>query len=167
MANASSKKQAKRNIAAIKKLKIGGLISNSIFIGIRLVYHYSSTTKYTIILYFLTFSLSMGLSYFLWSIGSPKYEKEHLKSPGEDLSQEGITTYMFYIIYMTWVIHIIVAIFSDKAWFLYLVLCFPLFKNIRSLSKLFLLQKIFSQREQMGFKKHKIDYQKLKYIHSS
>ncbi|KTW31235.1 uncharacterized protein T551_01307 [Pneumocystis jirovecii RU7] len=121
MANTSSKKQAKRNIAAIKKLKIGGFISNLIFIGIRLIYYYSTTTKYTFVLYFLTFSLSMGLSYLLWSMGSPKYEKEHLKFPGEDLNQNGVIKYMFYTIYVTWSIHILVAIFSDKAWLLYLV----------------------------------------------
>ncbi|KAG4303427.1 hypothetical protein PCANB_000328 [Pneumocystis canis] len=165
-ANASLKKQAKKNTAAIKKLKIGGLISNSIFISIRLIYRYTSTTKYTFILYFITFSFSMGLSYLLWSMGSPKYKKEHLESPGEDLNQEGIIRYMFYAIYMTWVIHITVAILSDKAWCLYFIPCFVILKHLQSIPRLLLPKKISFQQNQDEFKRYKIDRQKIKYLHS-
>ncbi|EMR08783.1 hypothetical protein PNEG_02953 [Pneumocystis murina B123] len=158
MANASLKKQARKNKTAIRTLKIGGILSNLFFISIRLIYYYPSTTKYTFIFYFISCFLSTALSFLLWSMGSPKSEKKSLHS-FEDLNQKGLVAYMFYTIYITWVVYVFTAIFTDKAWLLYLIPCFLLSSHLLSIIKLFFMNK-YIKIEQESINK------KVKYIHS-
>lgn len=45
--------------------------------------------------------------------------------PGSDLAQQGMTEYMFDILYLTWGIQLLVAFTTTWAWWLYLLVCCP------------------------------------------
>ncbi|KTW27298.1 hypothetical protein T552_04151 [Pneumocystis carinii B80] len=158
MINTLLKKHAPKNKGSIKTLKIGGILSNLFFISIRLIYYYASTTKYTFIFYFISCFFSTALSFLLWSIDSSKSEKKSLYS-FKNLNRKRLVTYMFYTIYTTWVIYVFTSIFTDKAWFLYIIPCLLFLKHFLSAIKFFLLKK------QIKLEKESIN-RKVKYIHS-
>ncbi|CAG8508734.1 12312_t:CDS:2 [Ambispora gerdemannii] len=55
--------------------------------------------------------------------GLPRYNKYDgsVEWSGEDLNSEGLTAYMFDIIYITWFVHF-VSMFWEAAWWIYLVI---------------------------------------------
>ncbi|CAO3690055.1 unnamed protein product [Rhizopus stolonifer] len=110
MANASSKK-----IAASNK-------QTSIYFLWRIVYHWNSFTFSQFLLYASTTGLTYLFYRILVSSGTPSYNPDGtLISSGDDLNSEGLTAYMFDIIYVTWFVHITTAFISNKFWFVYLV----------------------------------------------
>ncbi|KAI9245255.1 hypothetical protein BY458DRAFT_466401 [Sporodiniella umbellata] len=123
MANASSKKIAAANKQTIKNLSYGFLIVNSIYFLWRVVYHWNTFTVSQMFLYGIT----AGLTYFFYRVlvssGTPSYTPDgSLISGGDDLNSEGLTAYMFDIIYVTWFVHITTAFISNKFWMVYLVI---------------------------------------------
>ncbi|KAF7724527.1 hypothetical protein EC973_000904 [Apophysomyces ossiformis] len=123
MANASSKKIAAANTRILANLRKGFGVVNIIYVLWRVVYHWSSFTTSQFLLYTTTAGLSFLLYNVLWSSGRPTYEATGaLRSSGDDLNAEGLTAYMFDIIYITWFTHITTAFISNKFWYTYLVI---------------------------------------------
>lgn len=73
-------------------------------------------------MYFLSAGLAGWLQFQLESVGTPRFdEKGGVITSGSDLGQEGLTEYMFDVIYLTWGIQILVAFTTTYAWWLYLL----------------------------------------------
>ncbi|KAI8388399.1 uncharacterized protein BYT42DRAFT_611451 [Radiomyces spectabilis] len=132
MANASSKKIAAANKRTLANLQKGFLIVNAIYILWRAIYHWSSFTISQLVLYVCTGGLSMFFYSVLESSGRPSYDASgSLRSSGDDLNAEGLTAYMFDIIYVTWFVHLTTAFISNKFWFAYLVIpAYALYKCV-------------------------------------
>ncbi|CAG8612245.1 7117_t:CDS:2, partial [Diversispora eburnea] len=96
-----------------------------IYFIFRISYHYDSFTFWIATKYLIT----CGISLFLWkqlvSYGTPRFRPNgSVDWPGEDLNAEGLTAYMFDVIYVTWFVHI-TSMFFEWAWWFYTVI--PLF----------------------------------------
>ncbi|CAO3665437.1 hypothetical protein G6F70_008635 [Rhizopus microsporus] len=123
MANASSKKIAISNKQTLTNLRKGFIIVNAIYFLWRVIYHWSSFTFSQFLLYTLTTGLTVIFYRILVASGTPTYRNDGtLVSSGDDLSAEGLTAYMFDIIYVTWFVHMTTAFISNKFWFTYLVI---------------------------------------------
>ena len=102
--------------------RYGFLVINGTFILIRLILRrkLSSTSLY--IMYFLSFCLAAFLQYQLESVGKPKFdERGGVLRTGSDLGQQGLTEYMFDVLYLTWGIQLLVAATTVHAFWLYLL----------------------------------------------
>ena len=75
-------------------------------------------------MYLLSFSLAAFLQYQLESVGRPSFdERGAVLQTGSDLGQQGLTEYMFDVLYLTWGIQLLVAFTTFYAWWLYLLVC--------------------------------------------
>lgn len=121
MARQAEKQLAKANRAKIIFLRNAAVGVNAVFVLIRLLWCYRSTSKKTWFLYVFTNIFACMIHNQLSLMGSPKYNADGtLKSSGEDLAQSGLTEYLTDIVYMTWIIYVLVALVTDYAWLLYL-----------------------------------------------
>ncbi|KAK9479203.1 DUF788-domain-containing protein [Lipomyces japonicus] len=120
MAKASAKKQTQANIQALKNLHLASLIINFFYLISFLFLHRPQQIKP-----FLIFSLPAWiLEYQLEKIGRPKFFNGQLISPGSDLNQQGLTEYLFDVIYVTWGCDLL-AILIGKSWVWSLYLVIP------------------------------------------
>ncbi|CAB5191999.1 DUF788-domain-containing protein [Rhizophagus irregularis] len=122
MAKQSDKKIAQENLRYLRNLKQGFLTVNAIYILYQVLYNYNTFTFWLATGYLVT----TGISLFLWKqlviYGSPRYSSDGTVIwPGEDLNSEGLTAYMFDIIYITWFVHI-TSMFFAWAWYILLVI---------------------------------------------
>ncbi|KAK9460785.1 uncharacterized protein V1516DRAFT_677645 [Lipomyces oligophaga] len=121
MARGSSKKQAQANIEALKSLHISAAAINGLYLLSHFLLRRPSSIKPYII-----FSLPAWIiEYQLERIGRPKFSSSNgsLISAGEDLTQAGLTEWLFDIVYVTMIIDILAVVFGRSwVWFLYLVI---------------------------------------------
>ncbi|KAJ4012232.1 hypothetical protein NW752_004626 [Fusarium irregulare] len=119
MAQKAKKDRAKSNAAALNNLHIGSLIINVLF----LLAHFLFRNR-SLWLYVLLSVPALICEYVLEVSGRPKYDPntKALRTAGEDLSSPGLTEYMFDVIWVTWAAVVLVVLFGNKAWFLWLVL---------------------------------------------
>ncbi|KAK9326145.1 hypothetical protein V1517DRAFT_311906 [Lipomyces orientalis] len=121
MANASVKKQAQANLVAIKNLHVASAIINALYIISYLLFRRPGSIKSYLIL-----SLPAWIiEYQLDRIGRPKYSPQNgsLISAGEDLSQVGLTEWLWDIVYVTWGCDILGFIIGRTwVWLIYLVI---------------------------------------------
>jgi hypothetical protein len=118
MAQKAKKDRAKANITSLNNLHIGTLAVNVIFLLFNLIFKRRSLVAYLII------SIPCGVAeYILETTGRPKYDAntKALKSAGEDLAAEGLTEYMFDIIWVTWLSLVCVILFGNWGWIVYSV----------------------------------------------
>ncbi|KAI8098655.1 uncharacterized protein BX664DRAFT_319280 [Halteromyces radiatus] len=139
MANASSKKIAAANTKTLSNLQIGFASVNIVYILWRVIYLWGSFSKSLGFLYILTTGLTLLFYSILKSSGTPTYNIDGtLRSSGDDLNSEGLTAYMFDIIYITWFVHISTAFISNKFWYTYLVIPgYALYKGLPLVMKYF------------------------------
>lgn len=79
----------------------------------------SQRTRSHAMLYALTSLPSLFLTFQLMSMGRPRFSPTGaLISPGDDLSQAGLTQYMMDIVFVTWATQIIGCVWS-RGWWLY------------------------------------------------
>jgi hypothetical protein len=117
MAQKAKKDRAKSNTAALANLHTGAAAVNGFFLLWGYFFKSRSLLAY-IILSIPSFLCQITLE----KSGRPKYEPSGaLKTAGEDLSAPGLTEYMFDVIWVTWGAAILVALFGNKAWFLWSV----------------------------------------------
>lgn len=120
MARQAEKSLVKSNAAKIDFLRKAALGINALFILVRLVWCYNSTSRKTWFLYIMTNIVAGMIQVNLEKLGRPRYAADgSLKSAGEDLGQAGVTEYLTDIIYMTWIIYFCVALITDYAWLLF------------------------------------------------
>jgi hypothetical protein len=120
MAGKALKDLAKANIVTLTNLHIGGLFFNLLFLVFLIIFRSRS-----LVLYLVLSIPALACQYILESTGRPKYVtangKSTLKGSGQDLSAQGLTEYMFDVIWVTWACLVMVIILGDKGWFLYAV----------------------------------------------
>jgi len=113
MAQKAKKDRAKANISTLNTLHITALVLNVAFILFSILIRRRSFLTYT------TLSLpSLVAEFILETTGRPKYDAttKGLKSAGEDLAAEGLTEYMFDVIWVTWASLVAVVVFGNWGW---------------------------------------------------
>lgn len=121
MAQGATKRQIVENARKLQQLRIAAALVNLLFVLLRLVLRYASTSKKTFVLYVFSMVVAVMLQLQLEVMGRASYGKTgNLLSAGEDLLQSGTIEYICDILYLTWIIYILVAFVTDYAWILYL-----------------------------------------------
>jgi len=118
MAQKARKDRAKSNSATLNNLHIGSLAVNIIFLALHFLFRSRS-----LFWWFLASVPSFVCQGFLEWSGRPSYDPttHALKKSGEDLAAQGLTEYMFDVIWVTWAAAILVALFGNWAWFMWLI----------------------------------------------
>lgn len=118
MAQKAKKDRAKSNTATLNNLHIGSLTINAVF----LFWHYIISSR-SLWLYGLLSIPAFICQYVLEVSGRPKYDPttKALKTSGEDLAAQGLTEYMFDVIWVTWATDVIVILFGNKGWLLWAI----------------------------------------------
>lgn len=117
MAGKAKKDQARANTAALNSLHTTSIGINIVFIILSILY-----LKRSVVAYALLSIPALGCQYALEISGRPKYDaKGVLARAGEDLSAQGLTEYMFDVIWVTWATLLAVTVFGRLGWFVYLV----------------------------------------------
>ncbi|WFD35137.1 hypothetical protein MCUN1_001986 [Malassezia cuniculi] len=114
MAKGSIKRVAAGNAAALRLLAIGFVLVNTIHLLLTFgVFKVRGWRP--IVLYVGTEAIAAALALVL----------VRMASTGQDLSQEGLTAYMFDVIYVTWFVHVMTAVVSCHFWWVYIVILLP------------------------------------------
>jgi hypothetical protein len=118
MAQKARKDRAKANITALNNLHIGTLTLNILFLLYNFLWRRRSFLVYVIL------SIpSLICEFILERSGRPSYDNNgSLKAAGEDLAAEGLTEYMFDVIWVTWGCLVVVMLFGNWGWLLWAVL---------------------------------------------
>lgn len=80
--------------------------------------------------------------------GRPSYVNGSLKSAGEDLAAEGLTEYMFDVIWVTWGCLVAVIFFGNWGWLLWAVL--PAYGAVKGYSLLGLARGMMGDTQRQG-----------------
>jgi len=118
MAQKAKKDRAKANTTTLNNLHIGALTINALFLLFTLLFRRRSYLAY------ILFSLPSFIAEFvLETTGRPKYDAttKALKSSGEDLAAQGLTEYMFDIIWITWFSLVVVMVMGNWGWLVWAV----------------------------------------------
>lgn len=115
MAQKAKKDRAKANTAALNNLHIGSLGVNGIFLAFHFLLRSRSLWTYAIVS-----APSFVCEYVLESSGRPSYDPatKALKTSGEDMAAQGLTEYMFDLIWITWASAVLTMLIGNYGWFL-------------------------------------------------
>jgi hypothetical protein len=116
MAQKAKKDRAKANAQSLNNLHIGTLTLNALFILSNLFWRRRSFLPYVV----LTVPC-LVCEYVLERSGRPTYANGSLRSAGEDLAAEGLTEYMFDVVWVTWACLVSVILFGNWGWLLWAV----------------------------------------------
>ncbi|KAI0303179.1 DUF788-domain-containing protein [Russula brevipes] len=125
MANASAKRIASQNEAAIKNMLYGHVLGNLLPLLIRVLFQWQTfrQSKKAIVLYSISVALSQFLYHHLKKMGTPRRDSTgNLLSPGDDLNQPGMTEWIFDILYISWFAQVGSAILGEWFWWIYVVI---------------------------------------------
>lgn len=113
MAQKARKDRARSNTVALNNLHIGSLVVNGLF----LLLHYFLRTR-SLFWWFLVSIPAFACQFALERTGRPSYDPSTgaLKSSGEDLASQGLTEYMFDVIWVTWATVVLVTLFGNWFW---------------------------------------------------
>jgi SRP-independent targeting protein 2/TMEM208 len=113
----AAKSLAVRNAATLTRTHLISAILHSLFILLRFFLLSRSLTPYLILS-----APALVLQFYLDRLGRPSYAADgSLRRAGEDLEAKGLTEFTWDIVYWTWINIVLVIVFGDKAWWLYLV----------------------------------------------
>lgn len=143
MAQKARKDRAKANIIALQKLHIGTLTLNIIFLLSTFLWR-----RRSLLLYALLSVPSIVCEFILERTGRPSYLNGSLKSAGEDLAAEGLTEYMFDVIWVTWACLIAVVLFGNWGWVLWAVI--PAYGIVKGYSMLGLARGMMGGAQKQG-----------------
>jgi len=118
MAQKARKDRAKSNVTALNNLHIGALVVNGFF----LLFHFFFRSR-SLLLWAVLSIPSFLCEFTLERTGRPSFDPatKALKSSGEDLAAPGLTEYMFDVIWVTWAATVLVALFGNWLWFLWVI----------------------------------------------
>ncbi|KAA8897460.1 hypothetical protein FN846DRAFT_893048 [Sphaerosporella brunnea] len=117
MANKSSKTLARTNLATLNRTHLTTLSIHLIFILYRLLFLRGSVYKYVLLVL-----PSLLIEAYLDRLGRPGYGANgDLLRPGEDLAAQGVTEYLWDIVYATWIVLGLVGLLGEWAWWVALV----------------------------------------------
>jgi hypothetical protein len=143
MAQKARKDRAKSNISALNNLHTGTLTLNILFLLSTFVWRRRSLLLYTL------FSIpSIVCEFILERTGRPSYVNGSLKSAGEDLAAEGLTEYMFDVIWVTWGCLVAVILFGNWGWLLWAVV--PAYGAVKGYSLLGLARGVMGGAQGQG-----------------
>lgn len=72
--------------------------------------------------YALLSAPGLVIEFYLERLARPSYNPDgSLRRAGEDLDAQGLTEFMWDILYWTWINLILVIVFGNRAWWLYLI----------------------------------------------
>lgn len=118
MAQKAKKDRAKSNAVALKQLHIGAAAVNGLFLAWSLLFRSRSFLVYALL------SLPSFICQFaLEKAGRPRFDAATgaLKSAGEDLAAQGLTEYMWDVVWITWACQVLVMLFGNWFWLLWAV----------------------------------------------
>ena len=122
-AQKAAKQLAARNIAILKRIHLTSTAINSFFIIFRCLIFRLSCSRNTYLLYVLLAGPAIGIEFWFERTARPVYDAAgELKRPGEDLEAKGLTEYLHDVLYWTWGVTTLAAIFGDKVWWLWVVI---------------------------------------------
>ena len=99
------------------------LAVNILFIILRFAIFGKSRTRATYLLYFALSSPAFAIEFWFEKIGRPTNGPNgDLQKSGEDLEAEGLTEFMWDVLYWSWGCIAIVSLLGDKAWWLWAVI---------------------------------------------
>lgn len=116
MAQKAKKDRAKANTSTLNTLHIGTLTLNLLFLLSNLLWR-----RRSLVTYLLLSVPSIICEYILERTGRPSYTNGSLKSAGEDLAAQGLTEYMFDVVWVTWGCLVVVILFGNWGWLLWAV----------------------------------------------
>ncbi|ODQ79416.1 hypothetical protein BABINDRAFT_161818 [Babjeviella inositovora NRRL Y-12698] len=119
MAGASDKKLAVANTQTLKSVHTVSLAINVLALLVLFVFHRPGSKKP-----FIFFSLPLvGAEYAIERFGRPKYDGKVVVLAGADLTQQGVTEWLFDIVYFTLALDVLMILFgSNKVWWLWLAI---------------------------------------------
>ena len=118
MAKNAAKSLAVRNIARLKQTHLITLGLHVAFIFFAFVIR-RSLSFYR---YLLLSAPALVVEAYLHVLATPTYGPDgNIRSAGSDLSEKGLTEFMWDIVYWTWINLIVVMVLGNWAWWLYLV----------------------------------------------
>ncbi|TDZ30250.1 SRP-independent targeting protein 2-like protein [Colletotrichum spinosum] len=116
MAQKAKKDRARSNAAALNNLHIGSAVVNVAF----LLFHFL-VRPHSLFWFVLLSAPALICEFVLERAGRPKYDAGgSLKASGEDLSAPGLTDYMFDVVWVTWACVVLVILFGNGGWLLWL-----------------------------------------------
>ncbi|BGO91669.1 hypothetical protein NBRC10512_008117 [Rhodotorula toruloides] len=119
MAGASNKRIAAANARTLKTLQLGFAVSGGIYL-LHLLLFSSGRSYRRIFLFAATEAVAIGL----WN------QMKAMARRGEELDgSKGLVSYAFDIVYVTWAVHVLAALVTAKAWYIYWVI--PLYALYR------------------------------------
>ncbi|MCJ1333536.1 hypothetical protein MMC10_010236 [Thelotrema lepadinum] len=123
MANKAAKQLAARNTAVLKRVHLISAVVNTFFIVLRFLVFRSSCTRNTYLLYCLLAGPAIGIELWFESIARPTHDATgDLKRAGEDLEAKGLTEHLHDVLYWTWGVTTLAAIFGNRLWWLSIVI---------------------------------------------
>ncbi|WFD41518.1 hypothetical protein MPSI1_000148 [Malassezia psittaci] len=113
MAKGAQKRMAASNNSAVKRLKYGFFLSNTIHLLLNFwAWRSAATLQWR---YIALYVVSEAIA------GTIGWQLTSMAHAGDDLRQSGLTAYMFDIVYITWFVHIATALVSRRFWWTYAV----------------------------------------------
>ncbi|TLS22961.1 uncharacterized protein PpBr36_05869 [Pyricularia pennisetigena] len=118
MAQKAKKDRAKSNAATLYKLHVGSALVHATF----LLCHTMLKPR-SLLGYILVSVPSFICQLTLEKAGRPKHDANGtLKSSGEDLAASGLTEYMFDVVWVTWATLVLVILFGNSLFFVWLLI---------------------------------------------
>ncbi|KIX03710.1 uncharacterized protein Z518_07263 [Rhinocladiella mackenziei CBS 650.93] len=118
MAQKAAKSLAVRNTSRLKQTHLTTLAIHGLF----LLLHFTLPTSLSLKRYALLSAPGLAIEFYLERLARPSYNPDgSLRRAGDDLDAKGLTEFMWDILYWTWINLILVMVFGDRAWWLYLV----------------------------------------------
>lgn len=116
MAQKAKKDRAKSNAAALTNLHIGSAVVNLLFLSVHFLFRSRS-----LFWYLLLSAPALVCEFILERTGRPTFDANGtLKTSGEDLAAPGLTEYMWDVVWVTWASVLLVTLFGNWGWFLWL-----------------------------------------------
>jgi hypothetical protein len=108
-----------RNTSRLKQTHLITLAMHAVFLLLRFTLRTSLSLKR----YSLLSAPALLIEFYLEKLARPSYNPDgSLRRAGEDLDAQGLTEFMWDILYWTWINLTLVIVFGNRAWWLYLVI---------------------------------------------
>nr|ODN94870.1 hypothetical protein L204_04209 [Cryptococcus depauperatus CBS 7855] len=130
MANASSKRIASSNEAALNNLRLGLIVVNILTPAIRFLFSLITSRSFIpktipLILYIVSLATTIFIYRWFVSVGAPKLSAGAQVKVADDLKGKGVIEFGWDVIYMAWICAIGSSLLGD--WFWWLIALIPAF----------------------------------------
>lgn len=131
MGKKSQKSRSRRNTLTLNKLHLSSIAINSVF----LLWRFLPFTKSRSITAYLILSIPAFVAeYVLERTGRPVVVDGVVKTGGQDLDAQGLTEYLFDVVWVTWACLVAVLVVGNWGWLIWAVI--PAFAAVKGYSLL-------------------------------